>query len=76
MKYAHITVDAGAAQKFFHVVWNNPDEFNNVIVHLGDFHAMMEFFGNIGKFVARSGFEDIVYQSNLSTSGGIARVIS
>eukprot|EP00794_Sanderia_malayensis_P013418 gene13418-14794_t len=52
MKYAHITVDAGSAQKFFHVVWNNPDKFNNVIVHLGDFHAMMEFFGNIGKFVS------------------------
>ena len=76
MKYTHITVDAGAAQKFFHVIWNNPEEFRNVIIHLGDFHAMMGFFGNIGKLVSRSGFEDVVYQSNLCTSGGITGVIS
>ena len=43
MKYGHISVDAGAAQKFYHVVWNNPSEFGDVIIHLGDFHAMMEF---------------------------------
>ena len=61
MKFTHITVDGGAAMKFFHVVWNNPDEFNNVLIHLEDFHAMMEFFSTIGKFVAGSGFEEVVY---------------
>ena len=76
MKYTHITVDAGAAQKFFHVNWNNPEEFRNVIIHLGDFHSMMGFFGNIGRLVSGSGFEDVVYQSNLCTSGGITSVIS
>ena len=54
MKFTHITVDGGAAMKFFHVVWNNPDEFNNVLIHFGDFHAMMEFFNTTGKFVAGS----------------------
>ena len=76
MKFTHITVDGGAAMKFFHVVWNNPDEFNNVLIHLGDFHAMMEFFSTIGKFVAGSGFEEMVYQAGLCTSGGIKGVIS
>ena len=65
MKFTHITVDGGAAMKFFHVVWNNPDEFNNVLIHLGDFHAMMEFFSTTGKFVAGSGFEEVVYQAGL-----------
>ena len=37
MKYTHITVDAGAAQKFFHILWNNPTEFQNVRIHMGDF---------------------------------------
>ena len=71
MRYTHITTDAGAAAKFYHVVWNNPLEFKNVIIHLGDFHAMVETFGIIGKIVAGSGFEDIVYQAGLCTSGGI-----
>ena len=60
--------------KFFHVVWNNPDEFNNVLINLGDFHAMMEFFSTTGKFVAGSGFEEVVYQAGLS--GGIKGVLS
>ena len=29
-----------------------------MIVHLGDFHAFLHFFGNVGKFVVDSGFED------------------
>ena len=37
---------------------------------------MMGFFGNIGKLVSGSGLEDVLYQSNLCTSGGIKGVIS
>ena len=44
MTYAHITIDGGAASKFYHVIWNNPEEFKNVIIHLGDFHGLQEFF--------------------------------
>ena len=76
MKLTHITVDGGAAMKFFHVVWNNSDEFNNALIHLGDFHTMMEFFSTIRKFVAGSGFEEMVYQAGLGTSGGIKGVLS
>ena len=43
MTYSHITVDAGAAAKFYHVVWNNPEEFKRFVINLGDFHGMMEF---------------------------------
>ncbi len=76
MKYTHITVDAGAAMKFYHVLWNNPDEFKDVFIHLGDFHALMEFFGTIGKLVTGSCFEEVVYQAGMCTSGGIKGVIS
>ena len=48
MNYTHITVNAGAAAKFYHIIvviiWNNPVEFNDVLIHLGDFPGMMEFF--------------------------------
>ena len=49
MKYTHITVDAGAAAKFYHVIWNNPAEFHNILIHLEDFHTMMKFFCSIRK---------------------------
>lgn len=75
MKYAHITVDVGAAAKFYHVIWNSPEEFHNVIIHLGDMHAIMEFFGTIGKFISGSGFEEVVYQAGLCTSGTIKGVL-
>ena len=38
MLYTHITVDAGAAAKFYQVLWNNESEFKNVLIHLGDLH--------------------------------------
>ena len=55
MKYTHITVNAGAAAKFFHVVWNNPVEFKRVLIYFGDFHDMLELFSVIGKAVQGSG---------------------
>ena len=33
MKYVYITTDAGAACKFFQVIWNNLEEFENVLIH-------------------------------------------
>ncbi len=69
-------MDAGAASKFYHVVWNNPEEYKRVIIHLGDFHGLMEFFGVIGKIIQGSGFEEIVYEAGLCTSGGIKGVLT
>ena len=69
MKYTHITLDCGAAIKAYHVLWNNPDRFKNVILHLGDFHSMQALFGVIGSYVSGSGFEDVVYQLGLCQPG-------
>ena len=71
-----VLVDAGAAAKFYHVLWNNPQELDKVLIHLGDFHGMMEFFSIIDKIVQGSGFEEVVYQAGLCTSGGIKGVLS
>ena len=58
----------------YKVIWNNKSKFKNVLIHLGDFHGFMQFFGNIGKFVTDSGFEDIIYQADLCTDGGLKGV--
>ena len=75
MKYTHITFDCGAIMKAYHVVWNNPDRFKNIILHLGDFHCMKAFFSVLGSFVAGSGFEEIVYQAGLCQPGTIKSIL-
>ena len=75
MKYLHIIMDCGAAMKMFQVIFNNPDKFSNVIVHLGDFHFMQAFFDVIGRFVSSSGFEDIVFQLGLRQPGSMNAMI-
>ena len=76
MRYTHITLDVGAAIKAFHVVWNDKDQWNDIIIHLGDFHAFIAFFGSIEKFVTGSGLEEIVYEAGLCTSGSMNGLLS
>ena len=69
-------MDGGSAIKAYQVVWNDADYWNSIIIHLGDFHDMMTFFGIIGTFISGSGFVEIVYQSGLCTSGSINMLLS
>ena len=76
MTYTRITLDVGAAIKAFHVIWNNPVAWSDIVIHLGDFHAMMAYFGVIGLYVSGSGFEEVLLQADLCGSGSIRGVIS
>ena len=76
MNNAHITVDVDAAEKYYEVIWNNPEEFKDVVIHLEDFHAFMYFFISCGKFFTDSGFEEIVYQAKMCSVGGVKPVLS
>ena len=76
MSYTHITFDVGAAIKAFHVIWNRPTFWSDIVIHLGDFHAMMPFFAVIGRLISGSGFEEILFQAGHCTSGNITGVIS
>ena len=43
MPYVHLTLDVGAAAKHnYHVLWNFTNQFENVIIHLGDFHLFYD----------------------------------
>ena len=48
VKYTHIILDLGAAIKVFHVICNQNEHWKNIIIHLGDFHEFMAFFGCVG----------------------------
>ena len=38
MPYANLTLDVGAAMNAYKLLWNYPEKYKNVIIHLGDFH--------------------------------------
>ena len=44
MAYVNITLDVGAAINAFKMVWNHPEVFKNVVIHLGGFHFLKENF--------------------------------
>ena len=67
----NVILDIGAAMNAYKMIWNYPHKFANCVVHSGDFHAMKENYCVIGNIVAASGFEDVVFQSGLCTSGSV-----
>ena len=76
MPYVNVTLDCGAAINAYKLIWNYPTVFDNIIIHLGDFHFMKEIFTVLGRLVKGSGFEDIVFLSNLSSSGSLNGIIN
>ena len=76
MPFVNVTLDCGAAVNAFKLVWNYPDIFDNVVIHLGDFHFMKEIFSILGLLINGSGFEEIVFPSGLSTSRSLNGVIA
>ena len=55
-----VTFDLAVAKKAFDIVWNQPEIYKNVIIHLGAFHTTMSYLSVIGKLMKGSGFEEIV----------------
>ena len=76
MPYVNVTLDLGAALNAYKLIWNYPDTFQNVIIHLGDFHFLKEAFNVLGQLVQCSGFEDIIFQAGISSSGSLHGVIN
>ena len=74
--YTFVTFDLAAAKLAFNTIWNFPDEFKNVQVHLGAFHTMCSYLGSLGKMMAGSGLEDIVIESGICASGSLAQVMN
>ena len=44
MPYTNITLDVGAAINAFKFLWSNQSTYQNIVIHLGDFHFMKENF--------------------------------
>ena len=64
LPYVNVFLDVGAAMNAYKLVWNYPDKFSNVLVHLGDFYFMKEIFNVVGIMIDESGFNDIIFQAS------------
>ena len=70
--YANIKFDIGAAMNTFKVLWNYPEKFSNIVIHL----YMKEGFILMGTLIGGSGFEDVIFQAGICSSGSMNGVIS
>lgn len=49
----------------------NPQNFNNLFIHLGAFHIQMAYFKAIGKYIDNSGILNILVDTELLASGSL-----
>ena len=75
MPYVNITLDVGAAINAHKLLWNKYVQFSIIIIHLGGFHFMKENFRCIGGILSLSGFEDVIFQAGLCSSGTINSIL-
>jgi hypothetical protein len=75
-KYTFVTFDLAAAKIMFNIVWDNPEKFKDVFIHLGAFHIMCSYMSALGKKMTGSGSEEIVINSGVCASGSIHQVMS
>src|SRR6218665_3248178 len=75
MNQEFVTMDLAAAKIDYGIQWNAV-KFSKLIIHLGAFHIMCSYMGAIGTMMVGSGFEEILIESGMCTSGSIVKVIS
>ena len=64
MRYTHITLDVGAAIKAFHVVWNNKDQWSNIIhleIFMLSWHSLVVSGNSWPAVSSRRSFIKLVY---------------
>ena len=75
MPYVKVTLGVGAAINAYKLLWKYSQQFSNVIIHQG-FHVMKENFKVMGLLVQCLGFEEILCQARLCTSGSLSGVMT
>jgi len=55
------------------IIWNSPETFSGVTVNLGGFHTMCTYMAALGRMMAGSGFEELLIEARLCTSGSMTQ---
>ena len=70
-----VTLDLAVAKKAYSLVWQSPEEFNDVIVRTGSFNLTCAFMGALGKKMRCSGLEEVLIESGICASGSIRQTL-
>ena len=71
-----ITLDLATAKKAYSIIWQDPETYKNVFIRLGTFHTICAFFKALGKTLEGSGFEEIVLESGMCSSGSMNGIMA
>ena len=71
-----MTFDLGVSTTAFNILSQNQRKFENVIIRIGVFHTISSVFAVFGKHMKGSGFEDIVIEASVCSSGSLQNVLS
>ena len=74
--YTIITADLAVAKKAYNIIWQNLQEFSNVVIRLGVFHFICAYMGAVEKNLRGSGFEEIILEAGICASGSIEKVMT
>ena len=74
--YHFVTYDLGVCMKAYPLIWNHPKKYKKHVVLIGTFHIICAYMKMLGKKMKGSGFEDILIESGLMTSGSMVSVLS
>ena len=76
-KWVMNTFDLGVCMKALPIIWRWPDTFSNHVIMIGPFHTSMNFIGMLaGHKMIGSGYEEILIEAQMVTSGSLKGVLS
>ena len=61
--------------KALDIVWQNPQQFQRVVLRMGTFHTVCAFLAAIGKRFSGAGLEDVLIESGIVAMGSVPGVL-
>ena len=71
-----IIFDLEVCMKTYPVVWNSQEKYKYHIIMIGTFHLIMAYFKMTGKKMAASGFNNVLLEGGMITTGPLTGVIN
>lgn len=76
-KYVVTTYDLGVIMKVMPIIWKSPESYKDHIVLIGQFHTAMNYINMLlGHNMLGSGFQEILIESQLVTTGCLRGVLN
>ena len=76
-RYTINTFDLGVCMKALPLIWKYPNKYKDHVILIGPFHTSMNYIGMITNHKCRgSGYEEIILEAQLATTGCLKSVLS